>query len=62
MLTRQEAQQLLEVSGINLAVPQHRAPLQWYRLCDVIPATIADSHMVVNRVLAELRAEEADAR
>ena len=62
MLSRQEAERLMFIHGVRTVLQPKKVPLAWYRFCDVMPATPADSRMVVNQLLAELKAEKVESK
>ena len=50
------------IHGVRTVLQPKKVPLAWYRFCDVMPATPADSRMVVNQLLAELKAEKVESK
>ena len=58
MLSRKVAERLLFKFQSCTVTLRPRIPRMWYRQCEAMPASIEDSHMVVQELLAELRQSE----
>ena len=58
MLSRKSAERLLSKFEACTVKFRPRYPRMWYRHCEAMPASIEDSHMVVNGLLTELRQSE----
>ena len=58
MLSRKSAERMLFKFQSCTVKFRPRYPRTWYRQCEAMPASIEDSHMVVNGLLTELRNSE----
>ena len=58
MLNRRAAEHLLFSDPAKSTVKRH--PMFWYRMTEVMPATLSDSHLTVWQIVSEMRQEEKE--